>query len=131
MKTYWDSSALIEALGSPDLMKRFSTGENITRTHSLAEIFSTLTGGKMQWRVDADIAAEMVSGLRKDLELIDLNDKDVLAALRAAKSKGVRGARIHDYLHAVAAKKDGAKKFLTTDKFDFEGLLENSMLELI
>jgi predicted nucleic acid-binding protein len=85
----------------------------------------------MEWRVDVDAAAEMISGLRADLELIDLNDKDVLAALRSAKSKGVRGARVHDYLHAVAAKKGGAKKFLTTDKFDFEGLLKNSMLELI
>ena len=131
MKTYWDSSALIEALGNPDLVKRLSTGRNVTRTHSLAEIFSTLTGGRMQWRVDADVAAEMISGLRRDLELVDLDDKDVLAALRSAKSKGIRGARIHDYLHVVAAEKGGAKKFLTTDQFDFEGLVENRMLEII
>ena len=40
MKTYWDSSALIEALHAPRLRSRIRRGENGTRPHSLAEVFS-------------------------------------------------------------------------------------------
>ena len=45
MKTYWDSSALIEALHNPNLRSRIRRGENGTRPHSLTEVFSTLTKG--------------------------------------------------------------------------------------
>jgi len=42
--------------------------------------------------------------------------------LKEARKKGVRGGRIHDYLHAVAAEKSGARQLLTLDKNDFNGL---------
>jgi predicted nucleic acid-binding protein len=32
------------------------------------------------------------------------------------------GGRVHDYLHAVAAQKSGAKKLLTLDENDFNDL---------
>lgn len=49
MKTYWDSSALIEViLNQPSARSRFLSEQNkITRCHTLAESFSQLTGGRL------------------------------------------------------------------------------------
>lgn len=122
MKAYWDSSAVIEACTSPVLRARLHRERGLTRTHTLAEIFSTLTGGNLAFRLDADAAAQTVAGLAADLDFHDLTAKDILTALNEARKKGVRGGRVHDYLHAVAAQKSGAKKLLTLDKNDFDDL---------
>jgi len=44
--------------------------------------------------------------------------------LENAKRLGVRGARVHDFLHAVAAGKAGATKIFTLDKNDFDDLTQ-------
>jgi len=110
MKAYWDSSAVIEACNNPVLRARLHRERGLTRTHTLAEIFSTLTGGNLAFRLDADTAAQTVANLAEDLDFHDLTTPEVLTALKAARKKGVRGGRVHDYLHAVAAQKSGAKK---------------------
>jgi predicted nucleic acid-binding protein len=122
MKDYWDSSAVIEACNSPVLRARLHRERGLTRTHTLAEVFSTLTGGNLAFRLDADEAAKTVASLAADLEFHDLTASDVLKALKEARKKGVRGGRIHDYLHAVAAQKCGADKLLTLNKNDFNEL---------
>jgi predicted nucleic acid-binding protein len=122
MKAYWDSSAVIQACNSPALRARLLQERGLTRTHTLAEVFSTLTGGNLDFRVDADEAARMAANLAADLDFQDLTAAEVLTALKESRKKGVRGGRIHDYLHAVAAQKAGAKKLLTLDKNDFNGL---------
>jgi predicted nucleic acid-binding protein len=124
MKAYWDSSAVIEACNSPVLRARLHRERGLTRTHTLAEVFSTLTGGNLAFRLDADAAAQTVANLATDLDFHDLAAADVLTALKEARKIGVRGGRIHDYLHAVAAQKSGAKKLLTLDKNDFNDLTQ-------
>ena len=124
MKAYWDSSAVIEASNSPVLRARLHRERGLTRTHTLAEVFSTLTGGNLAFRLNADAAAQTVANLATDLDFRDLAAADVLTALKEARKKGVRGGRIHDYLHAVAAQKSGAKKLLTLDKNDFNDLTQ-------
>jgi predicted nucleic acid-binding protein len=125
MKAYWDTSALIETIRDADLRRRLKEEGGLTRSHSLAEIFSTLTGGNINLRVSAAQASEMISKLADDLSFFDLAPADVLAALKQAKAKGVRGGRVHDFLHAVAAQKSGVKELLTLDQNDFAGLTEN------
>jgi predicted nucleic acid-binding protein len=122
MKAYWDSSAIIAAWVNPDLRVRLHQERGITRTHSLAEIFSAFTGGNLTIRQDADEAARTVADLARDLEFMDLNQTDVLAALQRARVKGVRGGRVHDFLHAVAAEKVKAPKLVTVDRNDFAEL---------
>ena len=122
MKACWDSSAVIEACHSPVLRARLHRERGLTRTHPLAEIFSTLTGGNLAFRLDADAAARTVTSVAADLDFYDLTAAEVLAALKEARKRGVRGGRVHDYFHAVAAQKFGAKKLLTLDKNDFDGL---------
>ena len=122
MSAYWDSSALIEACSSLALRSRLHRERGLTRTHTLAEVFSTLTGGNLAFRLDADAAAQTLTSLASDLDFHDPTPAEVLAALREARKKGVRGGRVHDYLHALAAEKCGAEKLLTLDRNDFKDL---------
>lgn len=122
MKPYWDSSALVEATTDLALRLRVQRENPFTRTHSLAEAFSALTGGNLGIRVDADDAAETLANLAGDLHFVDLDKADVLTAFKSARRKGVRGGRVHDYLHAVAAEKQEATQIVTLDRNDFTGL---------
>ncbi len=121
MKTYWDSSALIEAFQDLDLRSRLKPGNNATRPHSLAEIFSTLTKG-VNFRYSPADAAMMVEDLKGDLEFVILSPDETLAAIQAAGEQGVRGGRIHDLVHAWAAQKWGADELLTMDRAGFSSL---------
>ena len=131
MKAYWDSSALIVAAGDIGLRTRLRRERGITRTHDLAEIFSALTGGNLAIRLEADAAAEMVDNLAEDLDFVDLSAKEVLAALKQARKRGVRGGRVHDFLHAIAAASCGAEELLTTDQHDFESLTGSVKVQLV
>jgi predicted nucleic acid-binding protein len=123
MKTYWDSSALVESVWEPSLSARLRRERGVTRSHTLAETFAALTGNP-QNRVASEIAAEIVEQLAGSLSFVDLTAAEMLAALKSARKLGVRGGRVHDFFHAVAAKKSGAKKIVTLDKNDFAGLTE-------
>src|SRR2546427_11005636 len=74
-----------------------------TRTHSLAEMFSVLTGGRLGVRIDANDAAAALENLARDLDFVDLAQAEVIAALKKARGKGVRGGMVHDLLHVAAA----------------------------
>lgn len=131
MKAYWDSSALVECFVDPSLRSRLRSERGITRTHALAETFSALTSGNLSLRVAADVAAKMVANLAADLEFVDLTSTEVLAALEQTRRRGVRGGRVHDFLHAVAAEKSGAVELLTADEHDFESLTSNVRVEQV
>ena len=125
LRTYWDSSALVEALHDETLRARLEQPGNLTRTHSMAEVFSTLTGGRLGIRYSPTEASEMVGSLAEDLEIAELSPAQTLEALASAHKKGVRGGRIHDYLHAVAAFQAEAKTLVTLNGKDFKGLIED------
>jgi predicted nucleic acid-binding protein len=124
MKIYWDSSALVEAVLDQKIRQRLSADQSVTHVHALSEVFGTLTGGRLGVKFKANEAAQVMNELATDLEFVELTAKETLAALDIAEEKGVRGGRVHDYLHAVAAQKANAGLLLTSDKFDFSGLFE-------
>jgi predicted nucleic acid-binding protein len=131
MKPYWDSSALVAASADLALRTRLRAEGGVTRTHALAETFSALTGGNLALRVDADAAARMVDSLAQDLDFVDLTSKEILDALKQTRKRGVRGGRIHDFLHALAAEKAGTGQLLTADENDFTSLLDTVKVELV
>lgn len=128
MKAYWDSSALIETVFNADIRTRLNSEGGWTRAHTLSELFSALTG-KKHINMDADDAAALIRALEAKLDFIDMPVREILDALDKAKSLGVRGARVHDYLHARAAEKSGAEILLTLDRNDFEGLSKKLTVE--
>lgn len=121
MKTYWDSSALVEAMENPDLRSRINPGNNATRPHTLAEVFSTLTKGLNYHYSPAD-AAKMIADLLPDLTFVELTADETATAIKEATAQGVRGGRIHDLMHAWAAKKWRAEILLTLDAKGFSTL---------
>ncbi len=131
MKAYWDSSALVEAASDVLLRSRLHKERGFTRTHSLGEVFSALTGGRLAIRLDPDAATEVILELAADLDFVDLDAKEVLTALKQAQNRGVRGGRVHDYLHARAADKSGALELLTTDQWDFVRLVDVAAVKVI
>jgi predicted nucleic acid-binding protein len=131
MKAYWDSSALVQATADLALRARLHRDRGITRTHALAETFSALTGGNLTVRLDANDAARTVEDLAKDLDFVDLTAREVLDALKQTRKRGVRGGRVHDFLHAKAAEKAEVGELLTADEHDFESLLDSVKIEQI
>lgn len=125
MTAYWDSSALILALTEQSVRERLANEGGITRMHSLSEIFSTLTGGRLGVRIDADEATLMIKGLMKKLRVVDLEPRAVIEALEKAKQRGVRGGRVHDYLHAVTAVQNSCDRIYTLNFSDFKNLFES------
>jgi predicted nucleic acid-binding protein len=130
VKAYWDSSALVEAVNDQAVRLKLRNEKGFTRTHSLSETFAALTGNP-KLRFEADYAVQTIEELAEDLEFVDLSSTEVIAALKRARRKGVRGGHVHDLLHAAAADKSGAKELLTLDTNDFVGLAEKAQLTAI
>jgi len=129
MSLYWDSSALVAACQDSNVRGIFQRARRVTRSHTFAEIFSTLTGGRLGFRVDADEVAGIIEELSENLIIQDLKSSQVKCALAEARSKGVRGGRVHDFLHATAAVQAKCDHVVTYNLSDFEGLYDG--LEVI
>ena len=123
--TYWDSSALIAAAVDPSVRERLvNSKRSTTRTHALAEVFSTVTGGRLGFRLGAGDATILLTDLSHHLAFVDLSPKETLEALAQARKKGVHGGQVHDYLHATAAIKSTSKTLYTLNLRDFANLFE-------
>ncbi len=128
MKRYWDSSALVDSLYDPQLEGLRKESDQWTRPHSLVEMFSTLTGGRLGFQVPAADAAQLISQAVSSLDVVELDATDVQRGLAEAQSRGVRGGRVHDWMHAVAARKAKVEVLLTLDG-DFGGLADGFRVE--
>ncbi len=125
MKSALDSSVIVSALcaGDPDhdaCRKVLLAGRHSVIAHAFAETFSTLTGGRLGIRVPSADAAQLLrQQIAPKLRNIPLDADDLLTAFEEAEVRGIRGGAIYDYLHLVAARKAGAKKFFTLNLSDF------------
>jgi len=122
MNPYWDSSALIEAIQNLGVRRALRRDGGFTRPHTFTEVFSTLTGGRLGFRCAANEASKITGELASDLKVVELDRDETLAALAAAQKHGVRGRQIHDFLHAIAARKAGAGVLYTLNLSDFQSL---------
>ena len=128
MKIYWDSSALLWFYAR----KRLAEISGVTRTHTLAEVFSALTGrGIMlqmedgtlrQRKYSPEIATAVVVQMHRQLDFVDISAEEVVQALSSTQALGVQGGRIHDYLHVKAAEAAKADAIWTADENDLSGL---------
>lgn len=133
MGTYWDSSALLNAIVSPSIAGRIAPGD-FARSHGFCEVFSILTGRGIPTRsgrvvmTNAD-AAIVIERLGRKITLRDLDWPETLTALKDAEKLGVQGARVHDLMHARSAVLAGAQKILTRNIRDFTGLAGSIPIE--
>jgi predicted nucleic acid-binding protein len=110
MTIYLDSTVLVAAVVEDepchDACLHLLRRRNIaTWTHALAEVFSTLTGGRLGTRASPAVANQLISTMVPRLRLIELSASDVMLAIQQAEAAGVRGGALYDFLHVMAARK--------------------------
>lgn len=93
---------------------------NTMYSHGLTEAFSTLTGGRRNFRLGASLVASI---LKEDylpqISITSLTPNELLKAMAEAEGRGVRGGAIFDFLHLMAARKGKAAKFYTLNTAHF------------
>ncbi|HWY32089.1 MAG TPA: hypothetical protein VNX46_15110 [Candidatus Acidoferrum sp.] len=135
MRTYWDTSAAINAAISPEVFRRLKTGEHVARLHLLAEFFATMTGRGVEITDDEGNTERMVftqnecaAWLRNfagKLKFEELTKEESLKALDDAQDLGVQGARVYDYWHALVAEKAKSDELITRNTRHFQDLAKN------
>jgi predicted nucleic acid-binding protein len=122
MKNYFDSSVLVGAVlarhpqykGCREMLD--SVPDRISCAHALAEVFVTLTA---IYKVPNEIAARQTLELRRSVEVTPLTMEDYETAISEARQRGIMGGGLYDSLHAVFARRRGAKKIFTLNVTDF------------
>jgi len=135
VKSYWDSSAVINAAVSEAVMDRLETGEHITRLHTLAEVFSIMTsrgvlirdeaGSPARFRFGPQECADWLRQFSDKVQFEELDKAELLAALNKAQELSVQGGRIYDYWHALVSKKAKADTLLTRNTEHFADYIDN------
>ena len=135
MRTYWDTSAAINAALSPEVFRRLDKGEHVARLHLLAEFFATMTGRGVEITDEAGNTDRMVftqnecaAWLREfagRLEFEELTKDEALNGLDKAQRLGVQGARVYDYWHALVSNKAKSNELITRNTRHFQGLAGN------
>ncbi len=128
MIDFLDTSVIVAALDESDpdhaaCRRVLLHGKPGAWAHSLSETFSTLTGGRLGYRVSASETASILSDfVAPRLRLISLADADLIGAYVESEQRGVRGGAIYDFLHLVAARQAGADRMHTLNTGDFQAL---------
>jgi predicted nucleic acid-binding protein len=135
MRTYWDTSAAINAAVSPQVLRRLRTGDHTARLHLLAEFFATMTGRGVQITDEAGKTkrvrfsqmecADWLKAFARKVQFEELTKDEALEALEKTQSVGVQGGRIYDYWHALVAEKVNADELITRNTRDFQDLAKN------
>jgi predicted nucleic acid-binding protein len=130
VKAFLDSSVLIATFyahhefhkPSIDLFLRFKKNEACCGAHSLAEIYSSLTGRTGRERVSGGEAMLFIGDVRERLTIVSLDDQEYLKALEASSALGIAGGAIYDALLAHCAVKAKAQAIYTWNTKDFTRL---------
>ena len=127
MKAFFDTSVLIATFyahhqfhePSLEIFLRFKKNESCCGVHSLAEIYSSLTGRSGRDRVGGDQAMLFIGNVRERLTIVSLNDQEYFRALEMSAALGIAGGAIYDALLAHCALKAKAQTLYTWNVKDF------------
>lgn len=128
VRTLLDTSVVVASLDADEphhlaCDRVLADGPHQLYVHALAEAFSILTGGRHGRRLRPAAATGLLQeSVLPYVQLVSLSGREVLAALAAADSRGVRGGAVYDLLHLAAARKAGVERLLTLDVRDFQAL---------
>ena len=92
-------------------------------SHSLAECYATLTGGRLGLHLSPADAARLVRrNVRDRLSLVSVSAVAYMNLVEAAGPVGARGGAIYDLLLLVCARKVKAQKIYTLNRRHFAAL---------
>lgn len=130
MKAFLDTSVLVATFyqdheqhePSIELFVRCEKQESCCAAHTLAEVYSTLTGRPGKSRASADEAMLFLGSIRERLSIVTLSGVEYCKAIEASAAEGVMGGGIYDALLAHCALKTGAETIYTWNVKDFKRL---------
>ena len=121
-----DSSVLIASLVGKDPHHEASVSmleeyRPFVHRHALVETFSTLSGGRLGFRMSTDAIARLIrESILPWVRTTELDDAELVEAMSVSQDRGVRGGAIYDFLHLCAARKVSATRLYTKDVNDFK-----------
>ena len=127
MKAFLDTSVLVAAFygdhehheSSLDIFLRFGKKNTCCGTHSLAEVYATLTAMPGKRRVGGDAALLFIHDIRNHLSLISLDDRDYVQTIEEASTAFLASGAIYDALLGHCALKAKAETLYTWNTQDF------------
>ncbi|MGE0705734.1 MAG: PIN domain-containing protein [Vicinamibacterales bacterium] len=113
MKAFFDTSVLVPVFygdhehhdASLAVFVRYAKDDAFCGAHSLAEVYSTLTGMPGKYRVTGDQAMLFVGTILERLNVIALSAEEYGAAIETWSKLGITGGTIYDALLASCALK--------------------------
>lgn len=127
MSALLDSSVIVAALVESERSHRecrallLGQEELFVFAHAFAEVFNTLTGSRLGFRIPAPLASRILrEKILPRVTVVSLSAEDMLLAMEQAEPRGVRGGAIFDFLHLVAAANGNAQRLYTLDVTDFQ-----------
>ncbi len=129
MIEFFDTTALVAAMVEDEPHHEFcverlaNADDGYASTHSLAECYATLTGGRLGVQVSpADAASLVRQNVHERLSLVGLSASDYQKLVEAAGPAGARGGAIYDLLLLACARKVKAQKIYTLNHRHFLAL---------
>jgi predicted nucleic acid-binding protein len=127
MKAFFDTSVLIAIFyvhhqfhqPSIDLVARFNKHDACCGAHSLAEVYSSLTGRTGRDRVKGAEAMRYLGDLLERLTVVSLDNQDYFKVLEASSRLGISGGAIYDAVLGHCALKAKAQTIYTWNTKDF------------
>ncbi len=100
--------------------------------HALVETFSIFTGGRLRYRLSASDTTLLIrESILPAVTTVTLDGPELVSAMGECESRGIRGGAIYDYLHLIAARKAGAKRFFTLNLKDFQAFVRPGDPEIL
>jgi predicted nucleic acid-binding protein len=130
MKALLDSSVLVAVFygdhehhpASFELFLSLQRGQACCAAHSLAEVYSVLTGMPGKERVSGDEAMLFLGSVRERLSVVTLNEEEYWQALEWSAGLGVSGGGVYDAASAQCFLKAGAEALYTWNEKHFKRL---------
>ncbi len=130
MKAFLDSSVLLAAFyghhehhaKSLDLLLRFKKVDVCCGAHSLAEVYSVMTGRLGRERVGAEEALLFLGEIRERFSVVTLSGVEYARAIEEAAALGITGGGIYDALLVACSAKADAEVLYTWNVKHFERL---------
>jgi predicted nucleic acid-binding protein len=127
MKDFLDTSVLVAAFHvehphhqpSFDLFVRCEKIAACCATHSLAEVYATLTAMPAPRRASGDQALLFIGNIRERFTLVGLDEQEYCQMLETAAAAGLLGGAIYDAMLGHCALKADAETVYTWNTKDF------------
>jgi predicted nucleic acid-binding protein len=127
VKAFLDTSVLVATFyadhehhsPSIDLFLRFGKNDACCGAHSLAEVYSTLTGMPGKRRVSGHEALLFLGDIRERLTIVALDEQEYVQMAEASAAANLAGGAIYDAILGHCALKAKAEVIYTWNTNDF------------